>query len=91
MNPPNHSVLCLWPVNIQVQQCHPACKRKCYRIPRGCDERIRSVGEMSGCREKNEKRLNAKIGREHFFLQGRKGRSGESLIGDLGHDEALRQ
>lgn len=90
MNPPNHSLLCLWAVDSQVQQCHPACKRKCYRISRRCDERVRSVRDMSGCREKNEKRLNAKVGGKHFFLQGRKGRYGESLVGDLGHDETLR-
>ena len=45
---------------------------------------------MSGCREENEKRLNAKVGREHFFLQGRKGGYVESHVADFGHDEGLR-
>lgn len=46
---------------------------------------------MSRCREENEKRLNAKVDREHFFLQSREGGNVEGLVADLGHDEGLRQ
>ena len=44
---------------------------------------------MSGSREENEERLNAKVGGKHFFLQGRKGGHGEGVVGNLGHDETL--
>lgn len=91
MNPVNHRFLCFWPVHGQIQYSHPARKRKCDGITNRPDERVRSVGDMSRRRENDEETLNAKVGREHFLLQGGKGGHGKGIVGDLGHDEALRR
>lgn len=89
VNPLNHCFLCSWPVHGQIQQSHSACKRKRCCISSRPDERVRTVGNMSSCREENEERLNAKVGGEHFFLQGGKGGYRQCIVADFGHNETL--